>query len=123
VLATNGVRTGADASDGTFVVAPQSSQVYILFPREGQRVTLEEPLTLVGYAFDPEDGILSGESLNRTLGNSVRIGIGTHAVTTLPTGRQTIILTATDSQGNRTSVSIEIWVGFDVYLPMVTRNE
>jgi len=62
------------------------------------------------------------EPLVWTISNDIHIGTGTHVVAMLPFGTQMIIFTATDSPGNQISTNMEIWVGFDVYLPSVMRN-
>jgi hypothetical protein len=121
VLATDGVRTGIDLSDGTFSVERQIPSIYLLAPEAGVVQRPYIPFALIGYAFDPEDGMLSGESICWHLSDDIVIGCGTHVSTSLAPGRYVITLKAVDSDLNETAESVIVQVGHLAYLPMVKR--
>ncbi|MBI1389845.1 MAG: hypothetical protein GC154_15505 [bacterium] len=79
------------------------------------------PITLTGAALDPEDGILTGESLQwRWVEQDKPLGNGVELFADLPIGTHTIELTATDSQGLQTTqqVTVEVYEEDGTSIPM-----
>lgn len=99
VLATDGVNTAMDASDGVFIVARKAPLVSIIELDEDQRVQAGEPLTLRVAAIDREDGMLRGASLTWESDLDGVLGTGETLVVRLSAGEHVITLTATDSDG------------------------
>ncbi|MFA6008716.1 MAG: PKD domain-containing protein [Desulfobacteraceae bacterium] len=88
--------------------------VTILSPQTGTNVDVGEYITFQGTATDDDDGTLSGSSLVWTSSISGAFATGTNPapINTLPVGRHSIILSATDSSGAVTySTPINIRVG------------
>lgn len=107
VEASDGFHTASDSSDGTFTVPQKSPSVAILSPADGAR--LDTFINLIGAAYDPEDGNLSGASLVWSSDLDGVLGTGvTLQLSGLSEGLHTITLTATDSQGSASTASIQI---------------
>ena len=58
VIATDGVNTTTDSSDGVFSVPEKGPVAYISLPVDGSTLPSNIGVTLVGSAYDPEDGVL-----------------------------------------------------------------
>jgi hypothetical protein len=113
VIASDGVNTGMDTSDGVFRVPRKPPQVRILSPAPGSSFLPEQTLILVGEGTDVEDGLLADSllswqsSLSGTLGTGRMLG-----ATGLITGTHVITLTATDSDGNMSTANVQVLVTF-----------
>jgi hypothetical protein len=62
-MASDGVNTTTDVSDGVFSVAPKSPQVYLASPHQGAAFAPGRWVELSGLASDAEDGPLGGDAL------------------------------------------------------------
>ena len=121
VMATDGVNT-AVAESGAFGVGQKGPQAFILSLREGEILSPGRPILLKGTAYDPEDGILSDEALRWTSDRDGDLGVGREVLTPLSAGEHVITLTAVDGDGNRATVTVRVYVGSRLYLPLVLRN-
>lgn len=125
VLATDGVNTGQDASDGVFSVADKAPVVYITSPTDGARYIPGQPVALIAQAMDVEDGTLTGAALQWTSNVSGTLGTGKMLhVMDLPPGQHTLTLTATDQGGHAATQSVTILVAElneQIYLPSVRK--
>ena len=126
VLASDGVNTGADQSDGPFVLQDNQPKVSILQPGPGASFRVADAVILAGAAFDPEDGDLAAPSL---IWESNRDGqLGSGSLLTLPArelapGPHVITLLAIDSHGQAGATTVEIFVAqAQIYLPLVLRG-
>ena len=120
VIASDGLLTAQDTSDGVFVVAPKPPQVALGLPGNGNQFEPEELISFAGSAFDPEDGPLAGEALTWESDRDGLLGSGESlllAGQSLTHGEHRITLTATDSDGQRGTASVSIFVGYRTYLP------
>ncbi|GAB6094807.1 hypothetical protein JCM14469_10590 [Desulfatiferula olefinivorans] len=93
----------------------------IISPLTGTNFDEGEFITFTGIATDDEDGTLTGASLvwSSSLSGTFAVGATPAPINTLPTGRHTITLSATDSNGAVTySTPVVIRVGNT--LPVVT---
>jgi hypothetical protein len=99
VIATDGINTGLDVSDGPFSLRPHPPTVKISKPDEGDLLGLGDQVTLVGSGWDAEDGALEGEALAWHVDGQLA-GSGEDAVASgLALGSHTITLRGTDSDG------------------------
>ena len=76
VLASDGVNTGQDASDGVFSVPDKAPMVRITSPTDGAHYIPGQPVALIGQAMDMEDGTLTGAALQWTSSLSGALGTG-----------------------------------------------
>jgi len=112
VRATDGVNTAEAESDGTFTVVQKRPFVAILRPASSDALAPGAFNQLLGVAYDPEDGLLSSQSLKWTSNRDGLIGLGRNLNTSaLSRGSHVLTLTATDSQGQTSTARVEILVG------------
>jgi len=76
---------------------------------------------LEGSAYDPEDGILEESALAWTSSLDGGLGTGSIVLASLSPGQHIITLTATDSDGNVTTDSLIVFVGYKTYLPLILK--
>jgi len=123
VIASDGVNTGQDQSDGTFQVARKAPVAFIIAPNEGAHFVPEQQVMLVGEGYDPEDGNLPDAGLSWSSDRQGDLGTGRQlSVTGLQVGRHVITLQARDSDGQIKTASRAIYVGMPIYLPLVLRQ-
>jgi hypothetical protein len=99
---------------------PDKLSVTISNPDDKSAVSAGNTLMLKGSGNDPDEGVLSGSSLEWSSDVDGSLGTGENvSVANLSPGPQTITLTATDSDGNTASDAADIVVestGFDIRL-------
>jgi hypothetical protein len=111
VVASDGVNTGQDESDGPFTIISKVPIASIVTPADGIEVVSGSSVAFSGIGSDLEDGQLGGTSLTWWSSRSGTLGTGALLfVSTLPDGTQTITLTATDSEAMVGTDSITITV-------------
>ncbi len=122
VTATDGVNTAQDTSTAAFTISRKPPLVGITLPRPDAVLKPGMPIDLIGLATDVEDGPLAD---NACVWSSNRQGIiGTGRVTTasnLVSGFHTLTLTVTDSDGQSSTASATIFVGYRVWLPLIRK--
>jgi len=111
VRATDGVNTTIVESR-PFNVADKPPLIAIFNPKGEKPVARGAPVDLTGFAYDPEDGMLTGDRLTWVSDRDRGIARGGRLKTRLRSlGRHVITLTATDSRGRsvsaRTFVRVE----------------
>ena len=121
VIATDGLNTAQDDSDGTFVVPTKPPAVEILTPLDGTAYVVGDVTVLEGSAYDPEDEILDESALAWTSSLDGGLGTGSIVLASLSPGQHIITLTATDSDGNVTTDSLIVFVGYKTYLPLILK--
>jgi uncharacterized repeat protein (TIGR01451 family) len=113
VLASDGINTGQDQSDGVFTIGRKPPSALIVAPGEGAAPAVGAALTLLGAGSDPEDGPLGDAALSWRDSVSGTLGAGSQLV--LPAGLgpgwHTLTLTASDSEGMTGSDSVRVCVG------------
>jgi hypothetical protein len=122
VLASDGANTGFDESNTTFAVGSKGPLTFILSPEPNRRMMPDSELLLQGYASDLEDGTLSDTALLWSSDRDGPLGTGRQMLVTLSSGQHVVTLTATDSDGNSATASVNIFAGSKIYLPIVRRN-
>ncbi len=94
---------------GTLTSCKSPPLVTISSPADNETFPEDAAILFAGNATDPEDGILTGDSLIWTSNRAGTIGTGTTFFkNNLYTGSHTITLRATDSEGNTAADSIRI---------------
>jgi hypothetical protein len=138
IVASDGVNTTRDESDGDFTVPRKAPEVQVVSPPDDARYVYGSSVALVAESIDIEDGTLDDSALTWTASFSGTFGatyaltetLGTgHMlhVTDLITGTHHITLTAVDSGGQQASQTVTIHIVPEliayhkVYLPLVTR--
>jgi hypothetical protein len=122
VVASDGFLFAEDISDAPFRVIAKAPQVEIFSPQSGATLAPGYGALLEGAASDIEDGPIPDDRLTWSSDVDGFLGTGRWIVTTLSPGYHNITLTATDSDGNRGTATIRVYVGYKVYLPLVLRN-
>lgn len=130
VIASDGVNTAQDTSDGVFSVPDKKPQVQILSPPDGALFVPGQAVGLEGLAIDLEAGSLTGDDLVWRSDIEGLLGTGELLhVTDLALGTHRITLTATDPHGSKgtAAVTIHLVEEFAVsetntYLPLVLRG-
>lgn len=106
VRVTDGVNTAEDVSDSVLTV-PQKSPMIAIINAETGKDQAEGETRLMGFAYDPEDGILPESSL---IWSSDRDGLLEKGrqlkLRSLSSGNHTITLTVTDSQGQTSTTQV-----------------
>jgi len=88
-----------------------SPGIKIMLPVEGMQLTEEVSSLFSGAAFDPQDGMLTGENLVWESNKDGVIGYGnTFSSNSLSSGDHVIIFKAIDSDGNINSTNINIYI-------------
>lgn len=122
ICASDGVLT-SDAISGPFTVEPKRPRVSISVPMDGVVAPVRIPLRLRGYAYDPEDGVLSDGGMEWDSDRDGWLGHGSDLlVEGLSRGWHTITLHAADGDEQIGSDSVSILVGNRIYLPLVTKG-
>ena len=111
VVASDGVNSGLDESDGTFSIAKKPPICNISAPVDESHFRIGEPVTFIGGATDPEDGPLEGDSLSWSSDIAGALGIGkTIDSDTLALGKHIIELKAEDSDENAATHNITVYI-------------
>ena len=108
VLASDGVNTSADESDASFTVERKPPQVFIISPEADSATLPDTPVWLEGYAYDLEDGSLGDAVLRWSSSRDGDLGTGAQVLTTLSLGQHTLTFTATDSDGNTATATVQV---------------
>jgi hypothetical protein len=118
VAASDGVNTGQDQSDAAFTVSKKPPQVYITNPTGGV-VPPESAVPLEGLGIDLEDGNLADSDLKWSSSKDGALGSGASLIVAkLSPGLHTITLTGKDSDNNTVIASVQLYVGYRLYLPV-----
>lgn len=123
VIASDGVNTGEDTSDGLLSAANTPPNLLLANQERTLSLAPGHLLILDGSATDVEDGVLDGESLVWESSLDGELGTGRELATNaLSEGVHTITLTATDSQGASSEATLTVVVRLlNLYLPSVSR--
>ncbi len=125
IVATDGVNSAQDESDGLVSVPNKAPQAWIISPADPAFYSPGQVVALIAETIDVEDGTLWDAGLTWTSSLSGTVGIGHMLhVTDLVTGTHVITLTASDSSGLQASATVTVHIGYRraVYLPLVLRS-
>ena len=110
---SDGVNTGSATSVPFSVPKKLPSTIVINSPQNGVVRQAADPIYLSGAAYDADDGVLSGKSLQWSDSGQGALGSGTPLTVNLKPGNHTITLTATDSDGNALTATTQLMLGGD----------
>lgn len=127
ILASDGVNTTQDESDGVFTVSGKAPQVRITSPQSGASYLPGQPVALIGEAIDVEDGSPEDAAFSWRSDLDGVLGTGRMLhVTDLSEGTHVVTLTVTDTDGQQRSADVTIHIttspARDLYLPLVIRG-
>jgi len=121
VVASDGVNIGDDESP-PIMVPDKAPTAGILNPLQNADVPPGQLLVLQGFGSDFEDGLLPDVALRWRSDRAGDLGAGASLpVNDLAPGPHTITLVATDSAGQTTTATAQIYVGSRLHLPMLMR--
>ncbi len=123
ILASDGVNTAEDISDGQFTAPGSAPSVLILTPEDETVAAVAEFVSFSVAAGDIEDGEIADEHLQWTSNRDGELGQGSALDTNaLSPGRHTITVTATDSDGRSSQSSVDVIIQLPtLYLPLQRR--
>jgi len=124
VLASDGFNT-AIADSRVFEVTRKAPSAWIGAPQSNALLSPSEAIVLTGHAEDLEDGELTGASVTWSSERQGILGNGSPLILpalTLDPGEHEITLTATDSDGQTGTASVTVFVGYQVYLPVIVKS-
>ncbi len=111
VMATDGVNTTSDESDAPFTVERKPPQAFILLAERQLTITPGDSLILQGSAYDLEDGVIDGASMDWASDIEGGLGTGEMILSALTTpGMHFITLDATDSDANTSTDVLPVLV-------------
>lgn len=117
VVASDGVNTGSDTSDGVFSVPGGPPTAIILGPENGGTYPLGGKVPFHGVASDREDGTFS-DTLTWSSDLDGMLGAGPRfTIADLTPGVHEITLQASDSDGEKSSSSVHIKIDDSVVIP------
>jgi hypothetical protein len=112
VIATDNTGNSASGDSEHFRVATKPPVATILAPEDGSEHQIGNPVVLTGSAADKEDRTLPPEAYVWSSDRDGQIGTGPlNPVADLSPGWHTITLAVTDSDGQKGSASVRIFVG------------
>jgi len=121
VVATDGVNTGM-AETPQAITVPNKAPMPVILEPSAKLFAPGDVVVLRGSATDLEDGSISEDKLTWRSDVQGELGKGYEvAVTNLTPGPHTLTLTAVDSQGKSGGASVNVFVGYDIYLPDTQR--
>lgn len=119
VVANDGLDIGFDETDAPISVPDQAPFVVISNPTNGQTFIPGALIVFQGSATDMEDGTLPDEALVWSSDRQGVLGVGPSLPSnTLKPGPHVIQLTATDSKGHTSTLTIGVYIGSRLYLPV-----
>ena len=121
IIVSDGINTASDETDSTFTVDKKQPYVKINTPKNESTLIPGNAYFFTGGAFDIEDGVLIEESLVWSSNIDGEFGVGEEIYVSLSNGFHVISLSAEDSDGNISTIAINILVGYETYLPIIIR--
>jgi hypothetical protein len=120
VLASDGIHTAVDQSDGPFVIPNHPPTVAIRAPANNTTLFVEQSLGLEADAYDSDTGTMDDgqvqwfSSRDGLLGNGAQVTIAS-----LSAGTHVITVRADDGQGGAATASVTVIVRADLTEPVI----
>jgi len=121
ILATDGINTTEDFSDGFFQVEGKSPLAKVYNPLNNEQIPYGISALLDGTGYDLEDGIISGDNISWSSDKDGFLGTGPNILVDLSYGCHTLTIKITDSDGYSSQDSINIFVGSKIFIPLILR--
>lgn len=121
VSVTDGINTAVDISDAVFTVAKKAPSVEIISPSDGAVIPTNTSFYLSGNAYDLENGTLDNSHLSWYSDQDGFLGNGKLILVSLTPGNHIITLEGVDYDGNNSNDFIEIFVGYKLHMPILTK--
>jgi hypothetical protein len=122
VVASDGVNTGFDETDGLITAPDKAPFAVITHPVAGQSFVPGALVLFQGMGTDLEDGTLPESALAWSSDRQGALGNGPSLpVNTLTPGRHVITLAVSDSRGQTTTETATIFIGYREYAPLLLR--
>lgn len=117
VVAMDGVHS-AEADSPAYEIEAKPPRVRILTPGDGAHIQWGQLVNFSAEAEDPQDGTLTGRTLQWRNGDGALLGSGNYlSLSDLPVGLNEITFSATNSDGLTGSDSVVVMVNDDLSLP------
>ena len=121
VSANDGVNTTDDVMQTAFTVASKGPTASISAPDDGTTVIQGQPVTLQGYGYDLQDGLLPNSALTFSSDRDGELGSGSPLVlSALSVGTHNITLTVKNSAGATATDSITLTVARAAAAPQIS---
>lgn len=133
VLASDGIHTTVDQSDGPFVIPNHPPTVAIRAPANNTTLFVEQSLGLEADAYDSDTGTMDDGQVQWISSRDGLLGIGAQVtIASLSAGAHVITVRADDGQGGVATASVTVTVRADltepvippvgeIYLPLILR--
>jgi len=123
VIASDGVNTAYDDSEGPLTIAQRIPDVWIGAPVDGSTLTSEQTVMLFAGAWDPDLKVIDPDSFAWESDLDGPLGTGKELIIdALSPGIHQISVTVTDADGDSNQDAVIVYVGgHRVYLPLVMR--
>ncbi len=108
ILATDGINTVEDVSDGLFSISHKPPDAHFFYPAQGETIPYEKTIILDGNGFDLEDGIILDNHVSWYSNIDGLLGTGSQLPVDLGVGHHVITLQVEDSDANLATAEIEI---------------
>jgi parallel beta-helix repeat protein len=121
VLASDGVNTAHDDSNGTVVVPYQPPEVRIGAPVDGTALSSDQTVLLAAWAWDPDFQPIADNGFSWSSDRDGALGIGKEIIVdSLSPGKHQITVQVTDANGDTGSASVQVCVDcHHLYMPLV----
>ncbi|HEU5086217.1 MAG TPA: hypothetical protein VFT99_02185, partial [Roseiflexaceae bacterium] len=122
VVANDGVLIGEDETNAPISVPNKAPNAVIVNPGPNSQVPIGDLLVLQGTASDLEDGDLPESALLWSSDKQGNLGSGSELpINNLQPGLHVITLTVTDSNGQTSTATVSVYIGYLTHLPLIIK--
>ena len=122
VVVTDGINTSQDETDQSIGIPNKAPMATILSPRAKDTFVPGGLVVLEGTGQDLEDGTLPDGSLSWSSNRQGGMGTGPSlGLNVLQPGWHTLTLTAADSLGVKSTATVQVFIGYQVFSPGILK--